>query len=157
MDDTTKSIIDRIIVRYQKPKPVPGGHECSVFYDCAQLSPNDLARLAAAATGHLDHAAFHIAVGIAYNGIFFASAVAGGRQVAILQKDGVVSGPSVKGKKVLLVSDVVCTGSEIKKAEDKILAAGGNVVGYAAIIDRSDGKFGTDKKPFWSAYRTSLE
>ena len=76
MDETGRAIIEGITVRYDKPREIPGGHKVSVFYDTRLLSPNDLARLAAQATGHLDHNAFDVVLGVAYNGIFFAAAVA---------------------------------------------------------------------------------
>ena len=93
MDETTKGIIERIAIRFPKPTRIPSGQVCSVFYDCYQLTPNDLARLSAFAVGHLDHDAFDVAVGVAYSGILFAASVAGGRKVAILQgKNGTTSG-----------------------------------------------------------------
>ena len=156
MDETTRSIIDRITVTYKEPRILPTGHNCKVFYDCADLSPNDLARLAAQATGHLDSDAFDVAVGIAYNGIIFAAAVAGGRRVAILQPDGKITGPDITNKKVVIVDDVVCTGKNFKAAEDLIKRQAGEVIGYVSIIDRSAGHF-TPTMPLWSAYQTTME
>lgn len=156
MDETTKSIIDRITIRYQEPVKIPTGQTSCVFYDCIQLSPNELARLAAEAIGHLEQDTFDIAVGIAYNGIFFASAIAGGRQVAILQTDGSISGPNVSGKRVVIVDDVVHSGDRMNDAETKLLLSGAIVVGAACIIDRSDGSYGTSDKPLWSAYQMNM-
>ena len=156
MDDTTKSIIDKITVHYDKPTAIPGGYTARVYYDCIRLSPNDLARLAAQATGHLGEGAFDVAVGIAYSGILFASAVAGGRNVAILQLDGETCGPSLKGKEAVIVDDVVFTGRRIVEAEKKIIQMGARVIGYACIVDRSGGKFGSQEKPLWSAYQTEM-
>ena len=156
MDDTTKSIIDKITVNYPKPVQLPSGHKSSVFFDCIQLSPNDLARLAAAATGHLDTHAFDLALGVAYGGIFYAAAVAGGRHVAIFQRDGVFRGPEIHGQKVIVCGDVVCSGGELRKAADKVEEVGGKVIGYACIVDRSDGSVGTADCPLWSAYRNPL-
>lgn len=156
MDDTTKSIIDKITLSLATPKEIPGGYRVKVFYDCVQLSPNDLARLAAQATGHLAEGVFDIAVGIAYSGILFASAVASGQKVSILQIDGKLTGPEVKGKKVIVVDDVVCTGSRVCEAEKIIEQFGGKVVGYACIVDRSCGKFGLPDKPLWSAFQAEM-
>ena len=157
MDETTRGIIERITVNYDEPRQIPGGHACKVFYDCAQLSPNDLARLAAQAVGHLAEGTFCMAVGIAYSGIFFASAVAGGRHVGILQCDGVVYGPSVKGKKIIVVDDVVYSGAHLLKADQILSAAGASVVGYACVVDRSEGREPPVAKPLWSALKTALQ
>ena len=156
MDETTKAIIERITHTHGQPQQIPSGHVASVFYDCIQLSPNELARLAAQAVGHLEHDHFDVALGIAYAGICFAAAVAGGRQVAILQADGEICGPSLKGKKVIIVDDVVHSGRRLTAAASRIRSLGGAVVGFACIVDRSDGKVGSDKQPLWSAYQTDM-
>jgi orotate phosphoribosyltransferase len=44
------------------------------------------------------------------------------------------------GERVLLVEDVVTTGLSSREAIDAVRAAGGEVVGEAALVDRSDGK-----------------
>ncbi len=157
MDETTRSIIEKITVRYAAPTKIPSGHECQVFYDCFQLSPNDLARLAAQTVGHLPDHSFDMVVGIAYSGVFFASAVAGGRQVAIIQKDEKLFGPSPQGKNILIVDDVVFKGNHLDRAERILTAAGGHVMGFACIIDRSAGAVGSKNRPLWSAFQTSME
>jgi len=153
MDDTTRSIIDRITVIYKSPVEIPGGHKTTTYYNCTELSPNDFSRLAAQATGHLEHDAFDVAIGIAYTGIFFSFAVAGGRQVGILREDGKISGPNVTGKKVLVVGDVVFTGKQIKNAVELVRKSGGIIVGMACIIDRSGGGVGSADCPLWSAFQ----
>lgn len=162
MDETTKAIIERVSIRFPKPSRIPSGQICSVFFDCFQLTPSDHARLAADAVGHLDHDAFDVVVGIAYSGILFSAAVAGGRKVVILQKDGRFFGPGLHGQKVVIADDVVFSGRHMMEAAEKVQAEGGNVVGYACIIDRSDGRFsgesgGELKKPLWSAFQAGLE
>ena len=162
MDETTKSIIERVTLRFPKPSRIPSGHMCSVFFDCFQLTPSDHARLAADAVGHLDHDAFDIVVGIAYSGILFSAAVAGGRKVVILQKDGGLFGPDLKGQRIVIADDVVFSGKHLLDAALKVQAEGGVVVGYACIIDRSGGKFsgengGELQKPLWSAFQSELE
>lgn len=156
MDETTKAIIDRITVRYPKPTKIPTGHECLVYYDCIQLTPTELARMAAEATGERDHHLFDVAVGLAYAGIFFAAAVAGGRHVAILQTDGEILGPPLKGKRVVVVDDVVHSGRKIARAGERLQAAGAEVVGFACIVDRSGGEIPALKHPLWSAYQTVM-
>ena len=160
MDETTKASIDRITIRFEKPTRIPGGQFTSVFYDCYQLAPSELARLAADAIGDLDHDAFDVAVGLAYSGILFAAAVAGGRRVAIVQKDGEVFGPDLRNRKVVIVDDVVHTGGRLLEATAKVQSEGASVVGYVCIIDRSSGQLSDEgsplKAPLWSAFQTEM-
>ncbi|MBX7138380.1 MAG: hypothetical protein K1X83_10375 [Oligoflexia bacterium] len=156
MDDTTRALIEKITIRYPEPRPILGGHTSNIFFDCNKLSPNDLARLAAEATGHLDHDAFDIAVGLAYNGIFFAAAVAGGRGIAILQTDGKVFGPDLKAKRIVIASDVVMDGKQIEQAAQLLAKLGAKVVGFACIVDRSGGRVGAPSTPLWSAVQAPL-
>lgn len=157
MDDTTKRIIERITVRSVAPRTLPNGESCSVFYDCIRLTPNDLARLAAEATGDLDESVFDMSVGLAYTGIFFASAIAGGRPVGIVTHDGSIVGPEITGQRIVLVDDVVSSGTRLLEATRSIEAHGAQIVGYACIVDRSGGKFGTEQRPLWSAHQTIME
>lgn len=165
MDDTTKKIIERISVSYPTPTRIPTGQVCRTFYDCFQLTPSELARLAADAAGHLDHDTFDMVVGLAYSGILYASAVAGGKRVGILQKDGELFGPDVRGLRIIVADDVVHLGGRLKEATTKIEALGGAVVGYACIVDRSGGVLGQDaidgskigSLPLWSAFQTGME
>ena len=163
MEDTTKSIIERVTIRFPKPTQIPTGQVCSVFYDCFQLTPNELARLGADAVGHLEHDAYDVVLGVAYSGILFGAAVAGGRKVAILQKDGHIFGPDLKGQRVVVADDVVSTGAKLREAARLVAQEGGTVIGFACIIDRSEGAFDSDpekkgeKKPLWSAFQTDME
>ncbi len=133
----------------------------SVFYDCYQLAPSELARLAADAIGDLEYDSFDLTVGLAYSGILYAAAVAGGRKVAILQKDGRLFGPDLKGKRVLIVDDVVHTGRHLIEAAKKAEAEGGIVVGFVCIIDRSSGTLKGPTSPLpaplWSAFQADME
>lgn len=161
MDETTKAAIERIVIKFEKPTRIPSGQLASVFYDCFQLVPSELARLAADAIGDLDHEMFDVAVGLAYSGILYAAAVAGGRKVVILQKDGKLFGPTVQGKRVVIVDDVVHTGHRLTEAAQMVEAAGAEVVGYVCIIDRSSGELGHPAmlagKPLWSAFQAEME
>ena len=156
MNETIASIIEKVTVRYAKPTQISGGHLCTEFFDCARLSPSDLARLAASATGDLDENHYDAVSGLAYSGIFFAAAVAGGRQVNILQKDGEIYGPSLKGRKVVIADDVVASGAHLQNAEAKIRSAGATVFGLACGVDRSNGKVGTESMPIWSSHTSAL-
>lgn len=157
MDETTKQIIERITVRYPAPTKAPTGVVCKVFYDCAALSPADLARLAAEATGHLAKEDFDIAVGLAYTGIFFAGPVASGRQVAILQHDRRLYGVPVSGRKVVICDDVMHTGKRFHEAAQLLQKAGAHVYGFACIVDRSQGSAAKVQLPVWSAVQTVME
>ncbi|MBX7143489.1 MAG: hypothetical protein K1X79_03485 [Oligoflexia bacterium] len=157
MDETSKAIIDKVTQRYAKPTQVAEGVCCTVYYDCARLTPSDLARLSAEATGDLDDQDFDMVVGLAYTGIFFAAAVAGGRLVGIFQTDGKLFGPAVKAHKVLLVDDVIYSGTRMKRAQQAVEAAGGRVVGFACIVDRSAKPGKLDGKTIWSAHQSELQ
>jgi orotate phosphoribosyltransferase len=160
MDETTKASIDRITIRFERPTRLPGGQFASIFYDCYQLAPSELARLAADAVGDLEHDAFDIAVGLAYSGIMYAAAVAGGRKVAILQKDGQIFGPDLRGRRVVIVDDVVHTGRHFIEAAKKVEQEGGVVVGFVCIIDRSSGMLKGPQSPLsaplWSAFESEM-
>ena len=157
MDETTRAIIERITVVFAKPTRIPTGQVCTTFYDTFQLSPSDLARLAGIAVGHLQHDDFDVAVGLSYSGILYSAAIAGGRKVTILQKDGQFFGPDLNGLKVVVVDDVVHTGGRLKDAAKKVEAEGGTVVGYACIVDRSNGTLPELSLPLWSAFQTEME
>jgi orotate phosphoribosyltransferase len=161
MDETTKGLINRITVRFDSPTTLPSGQVASVFYDCYQLVPSELARLAAEAVGDLESDYFDVAVGLAYSGILFAASVAGGRKVAIVQKDGKIFGPDLRGRRVLVVDDVAHTGKRLLGAAKRVADGGGIVVGFVCIVDRSSGILGGPssplKLPLWSAFSSDME
>ncbi len=157
MDETTRALIDLITVRCDPPRMLPDGRTSPVFFDCSRLSPNDLSRLAAQAAGDLDEHTFDAVVGLAYDGILFASAVAGGKQVHILQTDGVLWGASISGKRVLIADDVVFTQSRALEAVTKLRALGAIVVGVVCVVDRSQGEPLLDNIPLYSAYQVRSE
>jgi orotate phosphoribosyltransferase len=137
-DETTESIIKRISAQYTTPREIPGGHTVSTFFDCINLTPTELARLAAQAIGDLPISFFDMAVGVAFTGIFFSGAVAGGREVGIITPSGEFLGPNLNGKKILIVDDVIVRGSKVLQAQNAIEALGGNVVGFSCIIFRGN-------------------
>ena len=57
-----------------------------------------------------------------------------------------IEGPFKKGDRVVVVEDVVTTGSSALTAIDAILAAGGSVSGVLAVVDRNEGGVGTIQK-----------
>lgn len=155
MDETARAIVDSITQHFPTAREVLPGVSCKVFFDCARLSPSDLARLAAEATGDLDHDSFDLVVGLAYTGILFAGAVAGGKAVSILQHDNVVYGPAVNAKRVLIVDDVVASGGRLRRAAQSLNTVGATVVGYACVVDRSAGKSALE--PLYSAVQFPME
>ena len=155
MDETARAIVDSITQHYPSVREVLPGVNCKVFFDCARLSPSDLARLAAEATGDLDHDSFDLVVGLAYTGILFAGAVAGGKAVSILQLDNNIFGPTVKMKRVLVVDDVVASGGRMRRAAQLIGAAGAKIVGYACVVDRTSAK--SELSPLYSAVQYPME
>lgn len=158
MDETTREIIRGITVRYPEPRKLPGRHSGCVYYDCPRLSPSQLSRLAASALWEDEHIEFDIVVGLAYRGIFFAFALAGGKEAAILQADGGVFGPQLKGQRVIVVDDVIVGGSTMKNSRAQLEAMGAIVVGFACIVDRSNGAASKELGlPLISSFRTSLE
>lgn len=52
------------------------------------------------------------------------------------------------GEKVLIVEDIVTTGSSIKEVVDVVNKAGGDIVGIGLLVNRSGGKadFGVPQK-----------
>lgn len=158
MDETTREIIRSITVSYQTEQPLPGGHTGRIYYDVPQLTPSQLSRLAASAMWEDEHVEFDVVVGLAYRGILFASAIAGGKKVAILQADGNVYGPSLEGQRVILVDDVIVGGATIIKAKAEVEALGAKVVALACIVDRSQGLSSRDLGcPLISSCHTLLE
>ncbi len=151
MDETTGAIIERITVRSDKPMHLANGEYSKVFYDCIQLTPNDLARLAAEAVGEIPESDFDMVVGLAYSGILFAAAVAGGKQVAILDHEQKLHGPDISGQRIIVADDVVHTTRRVNDAIGVISRYGGKVVGVACIIHRaSSAQFSF---PVWSAFQ----
>jgi orotate phosphoribosyltransferase len=157
MEDTSVAIVERISQTFSEPRTLPNGLQVTVFYDCARLTPSDLARLAADAVGNLPDHTFDMAVGLAYTGIFYAAAVAGGRPVGIYQTNQELYGPELKGRKVVLVDDVIYTGKRLAEAAAALTARGALVVGFACIVDRSESQKLLLTKPIWSVLKTELK
>ena len=89
--------------------------------------------------------------------------MAGGKKVGIVQKDGGLFGPPLKGLRVIVVDDVAHTGEGIGEAASIVEKAGGMVVGFACIVDRSGGTFArgvstpSGVRPLFSAFQTDME
>lgn len=156
MDETTREIIDLITTLYEKPTTLPSGHSARRYYRPLDLTTGDLARLAAAAAGHVSANEFDVAVATGLNSVFFAVEAAGGRHVGLLRDDATVFGAEIRGKKVALVDDVTCSGATLRKATENITRLGGHVVGYIVLVDRLSPSGTLDGRPVWSAIEDSL-
>jgi hypothetical protein len=157
MDETSRTIIDAITVHYDVPTRVPGGHLCTVYYDTSRLTGSELARLAAVAAGHLQAHDFDVAVGLGYSGAFFAGAVAGGKQMALIQENGEIYGATIKGRHVVLVDDVVATGAHLLDGMEHLTRLGAEVIGCVVMIDRRTTPGMINGKPLWSAFQAPFE
>lgn len=156
MDETTRSTINRITVSYEVPTALPTGHVSTKYFDTTQLTGSELARLAAEATGALTYDTFDVALGLAYTGVFFSVAVAGGRRMAVVKEDGEVYGARIEGQRVLVVDDVTVTGTRLSHAAATVESLGGEVVGFVVIVDRLVHPGRLLNKPVWSAYQSQL-
>lgn len=54
-------------------------------------------------------------------------------------------GFDVKGKRVVLVEDIVTTGGSVLKAAEAVRKAGGTVVAFGILVDRSSGRFAPEE------------
>jgi len=50
-----------------------------------------------------------------------------------------IEGPFTSGDRVVVIEDVITTGGSALKAVEAVRAAGGNVVGVLAVVDREEG------------------
>ena len=50
-----------------------------------------------------------------------------------------IEGPFVRGDRVVVVEDVITTGGSALRAAEAVKAAGGQVVGVLALVDREEG------------------
>ena len=50
-----------------------------------------------------------------------------------------IEGPFASGDRVVVIEDVITTGGSALKAVEAVRAAGGNVVGVLAVVDREEG------------------
>lgn len=156
MDETTKALLARVTELREPPQRI-GESLVSTFYRCEHLTPNDMARLAAAATGHLHDHEFEVAIGVHCSGALFAASIAGGRQVAFVRSDGTLWGAPVKGRAAVIVDDVVRSGTTVRAAAARAQEAGAKVVGFACVVDATASPGSLDGLPLWSAFQQANE
>jgi orotate phosphoribosyltransferase len=83
-------------------------------------------------------------------GIFAERDAAGGRS---FQRDFHLQ----PGERVLVVDDVLTSGSSVRDTLEAVRTAGGQAVGVAVLVDRSGGAVRFDDLPFFAATEFSLE
>ena len=77
--------------------------------------------------------------------------------------ESIIEGSPVEGKRVVLVDDVVTTGTSLLRAAQVVEEAGGEVIHVASLVDRSNGassilqERGYNYKPFWILNEEGIE
>jgi orotate phosphoribosyltransferase len=98
----------------------------------ADLVPSDVARLAGTELGAV---ALATAVSL-QTGLPFVIV----RKVEKEYSTGkLIEGELVPGDAVLVIEDIITTGAQSIKAADRVVAAGGQVIGILAVVDRQEG------------------
>src|SRR3954464_4415652 len=133
------------------------GRQSTLYIDArlTTMSPDGLSLIGPLGVGALAAAGWHVdAVGGLTLGadpmsyaIAYASALAGApiraftvRKEAKAHGTGrLIEGPFREGDRVAVIEDVITTGGSALRAVDAIRAAGGEVVGVLALVDREEG------------------
>lgn len=149
LPDDVRAVLERTgAVRAGHFRLTSGLHS-DLFVLCAQVQqhPEETAALAAAMAAPFRRARVQVVVGAAVGGIILAYEVA--RQLGVrgvfAEKDGhgamvLRRGFTVApGERALLVEDALTTGGSVRAVMDTVRAAGGEVVGIAALVDRTGG------------------
>jgi orotate phosphoribosyltransferase len=145
---------DEVLAEFRAAEALLEGHfilssglRSSRYLQCARvlMDPRRASRLAQALAAKID-AEIDIVVSPAMGGVIIGHEMgrALGVEALFLERpDGVFElrrGFRLKaGQRVLMVEDVVTTGLSSREAIKAVMAAGGIVVGAAALVDRSDG------------------
>jgi orotate phosphoribosyltransferase len=136
----------------------PGYLQCALVLQY----PREAEACGAAIAGRVRELEPHVVLSPALGGIVIGQEVAralGVRAIFAERQDGMLTlrrGFSLaRGEPVLVVEDVVTTGGSTRETIDVARAAGANVVGAAAIIDRSGGNQALDV-PFHALATVSL-
>lgn len=143
MDETTRQVLQRVKVPTQTPVVLADGRTYNYVFNMKEISPNDLARIAAVVAGYALADCYDIAIGIYPSGVFFAGAVGAGRTVGILGPGQSYFGPEIKGKDVVLVEAEVTHVDQFLTAAQLVSASGGVLKGCVTIVDYTLGKANT--------------
>ena len=141
------------------------GRHSEVYFEKFRVleRPDVLSALCAEIAQHHDAADFDAVAGPTTGGIIIAFEVArlmglpavyieseAGRKT--LRRGKVLS----SGSRLLIVDDVLTTGTSLAESRDAIVAAGGEVGAFAVLIDRSTEDLGLGA-PLFSAYRVEAQ
>ncbi len=128
------------------------GLHTNKYFQCAKLLqyPNLAEETGKALAAKIDFPV-DVVIGPALGGVIIAYEVARAlnkKNFFVERKDGMLQlrrGFKIsKGERVLIVEDVITTAKSAKEAAAVIEDCGGKVVGYACIIDRSEGNSGLE-------------
>jgi len=141
------------------------GRHSDVYFEKFRIleQPQVLSALCTEVANHYRGTAIDAVAGPTTGGIIIAFEVArqlGLPAIYVESEDGVRKLRRNKtlpaGQRILIVDDVLTTGKSLVETRDGILAAGGDVVGFAALIDRSAPGFSLSA-PLFSAYKVEAE
>jgi orotate phosphoribosyltransferase len=149
---------DRLLELFQETGALQRGHfqlssglHSDVYFQSALVlqHPDRAAAIGAALAARLRELDPSVAAGPALGGVIVAWEVAralGVRGLFTERKDGAMTlrrGFRLsEGERAVVVEDVVTTGKSTQETIDALRAAGGEIVGVAAIVDRSGGRAG---------------
>jgi len=128
------------------------GYHTDKYFQCAKLLqyPDFAEETGKAIASKIDFQVETV-IGPALGGVIIAYEVAralGIKGLFAERKDGILQlrrGFEIaKGEKILIVEDVITTAKSAKETASLVEELGGEIVGYASIIDRSEGKSGLD-------------
>jgi len=125
------------------------GMHSPTYLQCALVlqDPGRAERLCSELAREFEEANVQTVVGPAIGGIVVAHEVAralGTRALFAERQDGRMTlrrGFTVEaGERILLAEDVVTTGGSLREVQEMVTAAGADVVGVAALVDRTSGR-----------------
>ncbi len=133
------------------------GRHSPSYFQCAKVLqyPKYLSLFANELTKKFESIEIETVISPAVGGIVIGTEV--GRQLGVRtifseRKDGKMTlrrGFSVKtGEKILIVEDVITTGSSVKEVQQLVEQSGGEIVGVTTIVDRSNGVVKLHKNQF---------
>jgi orotate phosphoribosyltransferase len=141
------------------------GKHSNKYIQCAKMfqHPDISAEISKYLAEKYDSYDVDIVIGPALSGIILAYEVARQLEVRALfaeQENGIMTlrrGFEIKaGSRVLVVEDVITTGTSVKEVIEAVRSVGGEVVGVASVVDRSEGNALFDV-PYKSAIKVDID
>jgi len=135
------------------------GNHSDTYIQCAQLLSHPLVAIEFMEdiAKHFNGRSADVVVAPAVGGIIVAYEVARlleTRAMFMEREQGIMTlrrGFGIKkGEAVVVVEDVITTGGSVIEVGEAVYAAGGKVIGYASIVNRSSGRFTPDEPYFYS-------